>query len=308
MMTNADKLKKRGVPQPQLANKLLIYWVQFVELSARHCQISHSLHPVFRTFRSPSTNPTNMATNKTIVLVTGANQGIGFEIAKKLATEQKDYHIIMAGRRKDAVEEAAKKLQSEGLSVEPLLLDQTSDASIDAAAKTVGDKYGHLDVLINNAAIPGASTSADGKPHTAREELLQVLNTNVAGPQGVTDAFIPLLEKATGVKRIVFLGSGLGSLTYKSDLTHFNRKVPAMPYTISKTAEHMLALFYAAQFDGRDNWKVNISCPGYCATNLNGFAGTDTPESGAVNACRLATLGPDGETNTFTGKEGVRPW
>lgn len=249
-----------------------------------------------------------MSANKTIALVTGANQGIGYEIAKKLATEHKDYHVIMAGRRKGAIEEAAKKLQSEGLSVEALILDQTSDASIEAAAKTVGDKYGHLDVLINNAGISSAPTSADGKPNTTREEMLQILDTNVAGPQGVTDAFLPLLEKANGVKRIVFIGSGLGSLTSKADPTHNNRPLPWIPYTISKTAEHMLALFYAAKFDGQSDWKVNISCPGYCGTNLNGFQGTDPPESGAVNAVRLATLGPDGETGTFTGREGVRAW
>lgn len=249
-----------------------------------------------------------MTVSKTVVLVTGANQGIGFAIARKLTIEHEGYHVIMAGRRKAAIEEAAKKLESEGLSVEPLILDLDSDSSIEAAAKTVGDKYGHLDVLINNAAIGRAPTAADGKPRTRREELVQVLSTNVAGVQAVTDAFIPLLEKASGVKRIVFVGSGLGSLTYKSDPAHYHRQLPAEPYTISKTAENMLAIFYAARFDGKNDWKVNISCPGFCATNLNGFSGTDTPESGAINACRLATLGLDGKTSTFTGKEGVRPW
>lgn len=244
----------------------------------------------------------------TIVLVTGANQGIGFEIAKKLATEQKDYHVIMAGRRRDAIEEAAQKLQHTGLSVEPLVLDVTSDASIETAASSISDKYGRLDVLINNAAISNAPTSADGKPNTPREEMLHILNTNVAGIQGVTDAFIPLLEKATGTKRIVFISSGLGSLTYKADPSHPIRKVPWLPYTVSKTAENMLALFYAAQFDGRNDWKVNISCPGHCATNLNAYAGANPPEHGAINACRLATLGPEGETNTFTNKDGILPW
>lgn len=244
----------------------------------------------------------------TIVLVTGANQGIGFEIAKKLATEQKDYHVIMAGRRKAAIEEAAEKLKSDGLSVEPLVVDLDSDASIEAAAKSVSDKYGRLDVLVNNAAVSTAPTSADGKSYTRREEFLQILNTNVAGVQVVTDAFIPLLEKATGTKRIVFISSTLGSLTCKADLNHPQRNMPWIPYTISKTAETMLALFYSAQFDGQKDWKVNISCPGYCATNLNDHAGTNSPEHGAINACRLATLGPDGETNTFTSVEGPVPW
>lgn len=244
----------------------------------------------------------------TIVLVTGANQGIGFEIAKKLATEHKDYHVIMAGRRKAAIEEAAQKLKSDGLSVEPLVLDLDSDATIEAAAKSVSDKYGRLDVLVNNAAVSTAPTSADGKSNTPREEFLQILNTNVAGVQVVTDAFIPLLEKSTSTKRIVFISSTVGSLTHKADPSHPQRKLPWLPYTVSKTAETMLALFYAAQFDGRNDWKVNISCPGFCATNLNGHSGTNTPEHGAINACRLATLGPDGETNTFTDVNGTVAW
>lgn len=244
----------------------------------------------------------------TIVLVTGANQGIGFAIAKKLATEQKDYHIIMGGRRKAAIEEATQKLKSDGLSVEPLVLDLNSDASIEAAAKSVSEKYGHLDVLVNNAAISTAPTSADGKPNTPREEMLQIMNTNVAGVQAVTDAFIPLLEKSTSTKRIVFISSTLGSLTHKADPNSPSRKLGWVPYTVSKTAETMLALFYSAQFDGRNDWKVNITCPGFCATNLNDHTGTNSPEHGAINACRLATLGPDGETNTFTDMDGTVAW
>lgn len=247
-------------------------------------------------------------TANTIVLVTGANQGIGFEITKKLATEQEGYHVIMAGRRKQAIEEAAKELQSKGLSVEPLVMDVGSDSSIEAAAKTVGDKHGHLDVLVNNAGISNAPKSADGKPNSKRAEFLQIMNTNVAGAEAVADAFIPLLEKATGTKRIVFISSSIGSLSCKADKNHALRSLPWRPYTISKTAETMLGLFFSAQFDGRDDWKVNISCPGYCGTNLNAFAGSNPPEHGAVNACRLATLGPDGETGTFTDVDGPVPW
>lgn len=249
-----------------------------------------------------------MTASKTIVLVTGANQGIGFEIAKKLATDQKDYHVIMTGRRRDAVEDAASRLQSDGLSVESLVMDLDSDESIEAAAKAVANKHGHLDVLVNNAAISLAPTAADGTPNSSRQELLQILNTNVAGVQAVTDAFIPLLEKSSVTKRIVFISSGLGSLTRKADVNSPNRQIPWIPYTISKTADTMLALFYAARFDGQNDWKVNVSCPGYCGTNLNSFAGTNPPSHGAINACRLATLGPDGETSTFTDVDGTVPW
>lgn len=247
-------------------------------------------------------------TSSTIALVTGANQGIGFAIAKKLASEHKDYHVIMTGRRKDAIEAAAKDLQAQGVPVEALVMDVDSDASVEAAAKAVSEKHGRLDVLINNAGISGASKSSDGKSNTAREELLQIINTNVAGVQSVTDAFIPLLEKATGTKRIVFVSSSIASITLKSDVNHPQRKLDWRPYTISKTAENMLAVCYAAKFDGRDDWKLNMTCPGYCSTNLNGHQGIMPPEHGAINACRLATLGPDGETGTFTDVNGPIPW
>ncbi|ROW18412.1 hypothetical protein VPNG_00128 [Cytospora leucostoma] len=250
------------------------------------------------------------ASSKTIVLITGANQGIGFEIAKKLTTDHKDYHAIMAGRRKEAIEEAASKLQAEGLSVEPLILDVTSDESIAAAAQTVSEKHGHLDVLINNAAIGRAPPSADGKPLSTREQFLRILDTNVAGVEIVTDAFIPLLDKSDKTKRIVFVSSGLGSVSLKAD-PKFEmrfRKLEARHYTTSKTALNQLALHYFVHYEGRDDWKINIHCPGYCVTNLNVWAGDNPPDTGAINAVRLATLGPDGESGTFTNKEGTIPW
>ncbi|PSS03667.1 hypothetical protein BD289DRAFT_478490 [Coniella lustricola] len=258
--------------------------------------------------------------SKTIVLVTGANQGLGFEIARKLGKEHSDYHIIMAGRRKQAIHDAAAKLEADGVSVEPLLLDMTSDESIEAAAKTVSEKHGHLDVLINNAGIADAAPaqsaqdtsgdSAQDKPkNTTRSEWLDIYNTNVAGTAVVTDAFIPLLEKSTQTRRIVFMSSSLGSLTHRAATDGHLRKQPWWPYTVSKTAMTMVGVLYASRFDGREKeWKVNVCCPGYCATNLNGYAGASPAEQGAINACRLATLGPDGETNTFTNVNGTVPW
>lgn len=248
--------------------------------------------------------------SKTIVLVTGANQGIGFEIAKKLNVEHENYHVIMAGRRKQAIEEAAEKLKAQGFSVEPLVLDQSSDDSIAAAAKAVDEKHGHLDVLVNNAAISNISHSADGKPLSTREQFQCILDTNVAGVQIVTDAFIPLLEKSTKTKRIVFISSGLGSVSMLADpkLGSSFRKVNATHYTTSKAALNQLALHYVVRYEDDKSWKLNICCPGFCATNLNAYSGTNTAESGAINACRLATLGPDGESGTYTNKEGTIPW
>lgn len=256
--------------------------------------------------------------SKTVALITGANQGIGLETVKRLATEHKDdYIVILAGRRKDAVEEATAALVAQGLPVESLVLDVTSDESIAAAVKEVEAKHGRLDVLVNNAGISEPSTPADKAldPATrARRAWAAVMDTNVASVAAVTDAFLPLLKQSVGTngpKRIVFLSSGLASLTQKSDPKSWLRPnlSPTSPYSASKSALNMLALFYVVQFENDEhNWKINMTCPGYCATGLNHYGGYDTPANGSINTVRLATLGFDGETGTYSNREGPIPW
>ena len=241
------------------------------------------------------------ATPKTIALVTGANQGLGFEIAKKLSLENEGYHVIMAGRRKEAVDEAVGKLESLGCSVEGLVMDVTSDQSIAEAADTVRSRHGHLDVLINNAGINASA----GSP---REQWMGIFNTKVFGVALITDAFLPLLEKSTLTKRIVMMSSTLGSLGKKLDKTGVYYQVDTPIYATSKAALDMLTLHYVFRYRDDPTWKINLCCPGYCSTNMNGFHGADDPQLGAVNACRLATLGPDGETGTWTDRHGSIPW
>ncbi|CAK7564392.1 MAG: hypothetical protein SEPTF4163_002281 [Sporothrix epigloea] len=256
-----------------------------------------------------------MAT-KTVAIITGANQGIGFETAKRLAREHPDYVVIITGRRKEAVEEAAKKLQADGLAVESLVLDVGSDESIDAGVQAVEAKHGRLDVLINNAGISrytDPSLPADASAATkARAEMTAVFNTNISGVAAVTDAFLPLMKKSVETnkpKRIVFVSSTLGSMAFKTDpkgRTHHN---VARTYTTSKAALNMLAWHYMVDFeDDAANWKINCVCPGYCATNLNGNMGVDTAENGSIEPVRLATLGPDGETAKFSNRHGPIPW
>ncbi|KAK4193531.1 DNA replication complex gins protein sld5 [Podospora australis] len=243
-----------------------------------------------------------------IVLITGANQGLGYEIAKKLGAEHKDYHIIATGRRKESLDEAVKKLQSEGISVEGLVLDVTSDESIAEAVKTISEKHGRLDVLINNAGISENAMKDPDVP--AREVWHQILSTNVVSTAQVTDALLPLLEKSQApTKRIIFMSSTLSSLGLRADPKSNLRHTFYRAYSTSKTAMNMLAQNYVIQFQDDPTWKVNMNCPGYCATNLNGFnASAQEPAFGAINACRLATLGPDGPTGTFTNVEGTVPW
>jgi NAD(P)-dependent dehydrogenase (short-subunit alcohol dehydrogenase family) len=235
-----------------------------------------------------------------IVLITGANQGIGFEIAKKLAKEHPGYHVLMGSRNPERGLEAAAKLQAENLSVEAITIDVCSDSSITAAAKLVEEKFGRLDVLINNAGI-GIDDQHRSGQKGLRDVMLETYNTNVFGAMVTLETFAPLLEKSP-VPRVVFMSSNLGSFGWNiSDgLMH-----PA--YRSSKTTLNMLCLTYAQIYRGK-GWKINACCPGYVATHLNSFAGMGTAESGAINAVRLATLGVNGETGTYSNKEGRIPW
>ena len=241
----------------------------------------------------------------TIVLVTGANQGIGYYIAKQLASEHSDYHVIMAGRNPETIEKAATELSSEGLAVEPIVLDVNYDETIAKAAKEVEKKYGRLDVLVNNAGITQRYVDPKGK---SRRMIMQaVFDTNVFGTYETTEVFAPLLAKSTKTPRIVFVSTSVSSLQLRTEPKTPTRATPFTEYPTSKAAMNMLCLHYAVKYE-KEGWKVNASCPGLCKTHLNGFTRGDPPENGALNACRLATLGSDGETGTFSDRSGPLPW
>jgi len=238
-----------------------------------------------------------------IALITGANQGIGFETAKKLATEHDDYHVILTGRRKDTIDDAVAKLHELGLkNVEAVVMDVRSDESIAAAVKYVDEKHGRLDVLINNAGI----ASTDGT--ASREAWSAIYDTNVVSVGVVTDSFIPLLKKSQVTKRVVNLSSTLSSVQMKLDPNDFVHKVEYAPYSVTKSALNLLTAHYVARYMEDPTWKINLTCPGFCATNLNNYQGYEDPSLGAVNSVRLATLGPDGPTGTFTNRAGVVNW
>ncbi|KAJ7493574.1 hypothetical protein FB451DRAFT_1077331 [Mycena latifolia] len=237
-----------------------------------------------------------------IVLITGANKGIGFEIAKQLASQHKGYHILIGSRDVQRGATAAAALQGEGLSVEAVTIDVTDDRSIAAAAEIVKSKFGRLDVLVNNAgiAIDGDRTAVD------RAVFEETFATNLFGAAATTEAFVPLLEKSAAA-RLVFLSSDLASLALRANSDGRANTVEEPAYRCSKVALNMLALGYAQRFKAQ-GWKVNICSPGYTATDMTDNMGTGTVEDGAKGAVRLATLGDDGETGTFSGKQGPLPW
>lgn len=183
--------------------------------------------------------------------------------------------------------------------MEPLTIDVASDESINQAFRTVESKFGRLDVLINNAGIAKDFGYIQGGSN--RELMAETYNTNVFGAIQTLETFSPLLQKSS-LPRVVFVTSSLASFS------RMEGGAAGFPvYRSSKTALNMLVvtLLQQERFKG---WKINLTCPGYVATNLNNFAGIGTAESGAINTVRLATLGEDGETGTVSDRNGPFGW
>ena len=250
--------------------------------------------------------------DRPVALVTGANQGIGLQIAKELV--ENGFTVLVGSRNLARGEAAAKEI---GSNAHALQLDVTDRASIDAAAKRIRNEFGRLDVLVQNAAIsnttklPGQSIQEYAKltrpSNVSLDEVRAVWETNVFGVLAVYQAVLPMLREAPAA-RIVNVSSGVGSLTMNSD--------PACPwrpnfgpvYPASKTALNAITLAMAIELEST-GIKVNAVSPGFTKTNLNEYRGTETVEEGAAEAVRVALLGPDGPTGTFShAKLGRLPW
>lgn len=249
--------------------------------------------------------------DKPVALVTGANQGIGFQIAKDLAAN--GFTVLLGSRSMARGEEAAREVGSDAVAVQ---LDVTDQASIAAAATRVRAEFGRLDVLIQNAAISTTSDAVQtpeefGKAHRpsliSLDAMRAIWDVNVFGVLAVYQAFVPILRD-TPTARIVNVSSGAGSLTLVSDPTSPLRSGFDTTYAASKTALNALTVAMAIELEA-DGIPVNAVSPGYTKTKLNGFAGTDTLEEGAAEAVRVALQGADASTGTFTHATfGALPW
>jgi NAD(P)-dependent dehydrogenase (short-subunit alcohol dehydrogenase family) len=241
-----------------------------------------------------------------IALVTGANRGIGLETVKQLA--QQGMHVLLGARDQAKGSEAAKKLKSQGLDVEFILLDVDDEKTHGQAAKAIEKKFGKLDVLINNAGIMLDEKGSEGfapASKTSAAIFRKTFDTNFFNTIALTQTLLPLIKKSAA-GRIVFLSSGLGSLTLHSDPKSpiYNYKVPA--YDISKTALNGYGVHLAYELKDTPI-KVNVAHPGSVVTDMNANGNLQVDE-GAKTSVELATLPNNGYTGKFIhlGKE--LPW
>jgi len=229
------------------------------------------------------------------IVITGANKGLGREAARRLIADGHD--VWAAARDPEGGQAAAVELGARAL-----VLDVTSDASVQAAADTVGETTGgSLDVLINNAGIAGGRVAPEAE---TAAHLLSVYEVNVLGAVRVLHAFLPLLKRSEAPV-VVNVSSGLGSLTYSADPTSAYSSLLVPAYFSSKAALNMLTLQYAKAFPGI---RINAADPGFTATDLNDHRGTQTVTEGTDAIVALATIGPDGPTGTFVSRHGPVPW
>ena len=227
----------------------------------------------------------------TVTLITGANKGIGFETARQLVALGHDVYV--GARDVERGEKAAATLGARFVR-----LDVTDDASVRSALAAIDAAEGRLDVLVHNAGILGHGP-ADGPL------ALRVFDTNAVGIVRVTEAALPLLRRSSS-PNVVTVSSSAGSFwaVHNPDRPEFS--LPTLLYSASKSAATMLTVQYAKSQPGI---RFNAVEPGFTATDMTaGFGGGRTPEESARTVVRLATLGADGPTGTFTDENGELPW
>ena len=250
-----------------------------------------------------SARPTN--SERTSVLITGGNKGLGFEAARRLG--EQGWRVFLGSRDEGRGRAAADKLTAGGASAVMVPLDVTSDESVTEAVRLVRKHIDRLDVLINNAGTPGRVVApADA----TADEIHSVYDTNVYGPIRVTHAFLPLLQ-AADQPRVVMVSSGGSSFTVVTDPEQPASKIHELAYSSSKAALNMITLRYAQALPAI---KFNIATPGevahrrFAATDMNNHTGQLTVTEGTDSIVKLATIDADGPTGTFIDRLGPVAW
>ena len=228
-----------------------------------------------------------------IALVTGANKGIGREVARQLAA--KGFHVFLGARDSDAGRKAANEIAKKSGKMTFLKIDVADNSSVTASAREFSKIAGHLDVLVNNA---GIIADGDNAILEISDELLRkTLETNALGALRVTRAFVPLLSKSKA-PRVINVSSGGGQLTGGADGWS-----PA--YCISKTALNGVTSQLAAALS---KFAINSVCPGWVRTDMGGRGATRSVEEGADTIVWLASDAPQNLTGKFLRDRKEIPW
>jgi NAD(P)-dependent dehydrogenase (short-subunit alcohol dehydrogenase family) len=226
-----------------------------------------------------------MSQNKQVALVTGGNRGIGYELVRQLAL--KGFKVILASRDPEMGHKAAQKLKESNLDVSFVVMDVDNQESISQAANKVNERYGRLDVLINNSGV----YLEENKKLVAMDPsiLERTMKTNFFGAYHVIRSFIPLMEKR-GYGRNINVSSEYGVM---SDMTY-----PGVgAYKLSKFALNGLTRLVAAEING--DIKINAVDPGWVSSDMGGPSAPITPKQAAESIVWLATIGPEGPNGGF---------
>lgn len=247
-----------------------------------------------------------VTTTKTVALITGANKGIGLAAAKALGLQ--GITVLVGARDAQRGEEAAAELRKHNIDAHAITIDVASGASIDAAAKQVGEQFGKLDILINNAGVnfDGEDFSRPVVSAVDPKNLRATFETNVFGLIETTQAFLPLIKKSAA-GRIVNVGSILGSLTLHADPKSPIYGSKLFAYNASKTAVNAFTVHLAYELKDT-NIRVNTAHPGWVQTDLGGKNAPLTTDQGAETLVQLATLDANGPTGGYFHNGQSLPW
>ncbi|KAI1744420.1 putative short chain dehydrogenase/reductase [Xylaria scruposa] len=227
-----------------------------------------------------------MASGKTVILVTGANSGIGYEAVVALSNASANFHVFLGARSEEKGQAALKAIQSAASpkgSISVVQIDVTDEKSIQSAKEKVELQFGKLDVLINNAGI-----IAYQEPNLVKA-LRQSFDVNVLGQLMVTDTFEPLLKKSAK-PYVIYVSSEQGSITQRLDPDFKFRELRGESYRVTKAALNMLAACHRYNF--REwNCKVLAFNPGWCITNLTGEKGREMRAKGGARDPKEPALG-----------------
>ena len=245
-----------------------------------------------------------MANAKKIALITGANKGLGLEMARQLA--KAGVTVLMGARDSGRGKEAAEKLKADGLDVEFLKLDVRDKTDHTAAADFIGQKFGHLDILINNAGVSNEEFGA-GQPSTTTDKVLhETFETNFFSQVFITQALLPLIKKSEA-GRIVNMSSILGSQTLHADPKSPIYNFKQLSYDASKTALNSFTIHLAYELKDT-KIKVNSAHPGWVKTDMGTDAAPMEIPEGGKTGVQLALLAEDGPTGGFFHLGESLPW